>query len=135
MPANNDSKAVVDFRKFGTELDVLALSLGDNQVRLEVNTRVSVVDYNHAIEINGVRIPGLKVRQCDMGVELSFGQTAVLMTGLVDQRTEARQDEGGQIEDMLVDVGLMVVVTPELVPPIEVPVASANCKTNSSIRK
>ncbi len=134
LPANDDTKAAVDFRTFGTELEVQALTLGDNQVRLEVNTRVSAVDYSRAIEINGVRIPGLKVRQCDTGVELSFGQTAVL-TGLVEQRTEAHQDDGGQIEDVLVDVGLMVVVTPELVPPIEVPAASANRELNRSIRK
>jgi pilus assembly protein CpaC len=132
LPANDDTKTAVGFRTFGTELEVQALALGDNQVRLEVNTRVSAVDYSRAIEIDGVRIPGLKVRRCDTGVELSFGQTAVL-TGLVEQRTEAHQDDGGQMEDVIVDVGLMVVVTPELVPPIEVPVASANRETDRSI--
>ena len=62
-----------------------------------------------------------------------FGQTAVL-TGLVEQRTEAHQGDGGQIEEVLVDVGLMVVITPELVP-VEVPAASANRDINRSIRK
>jgi len=134
VPANNDSKAAVDFRTFGTGLDIEALALGDNQVQLEVNMRVSTVDYNHAIEINGARIPGLKVRQCDTGFELSFGQTAVL-TGLVEQRTEAHQVDGGRIKEVLNDVGLMVVVTPELVPPVKAPAASASRDINYSIRK
>ncbi|MGI9455052.1 MAG: hypothetical protein ACR2NU_00735 [Aeoliella sp.] len=134
VPANNDLKAAVDFRKFGTEIDLLAIALGDHQVQLEVKTRVSAVDYNHAIEINGTRVPAIKVRQCDTGYELSFGQTAVL-TGLVEQRTEAHQVDGGQIKEILVDVGLMVVVTPELVPPLEAPAASANRGTNRAKRK
>ena len=134
VPANNDSKAAVDFRNFGTEIDLLALALGDNQVQLEVKTRVSALDYNRAIEINGTRIPGLKVRQCDTGFELSFGQTAVL-TGLVEQRTEAHQVDGGRIKEVLVDVGLMVVVTPELVAPVVAPAASANRDINRAIRK
>ena len=134
VPANSDSKAAADFRTFGTETDLLALALGDNQVRLEVNTKVSALDDNRAIEVNGVRLPGLKVRQCDSAVELSFGETAVL-TGLVEHRTEAQQVEGGQIEEVRVDVGLMVVVTPELVPPIEVPVATANRLLDRAARK
>jgi Flp pilus assembly secretin CpaC len=134
VPAINDSKTAVDFRNFGTELNLLALALGDNQVHLEVNTRVSAVDYNHAIEISGARIPGLKVRQCDTGFELSFGQTAML-TGLVEQRTEAHQVDGGRTKEVLVDVGLMVVVTPELVPPLEVPAASANRDNNRAKKK
>ena len=134
MPANNDSKAAAEFRTFGTETDLLVLALGDNQVRLEVNTKVSALDDNRAIEVNGVRLPGLKVRQCDSAVELSFGETAVL-TGLVEHRTEAQQVAGGQIVEVRVDVGLMVVVTPELVPPIEVPVATANRLLDRAARK
>ncbi len=134
LPANKDSKAVVDFRKFGTELELLALALGNNQVRLELKTRVSAIDSNHAIEISGVRVPGLKVRQCDTGCELSFGQTAVL-TGLVQQRIEAQQDESGEVSEVINDVGLVVVVCPELVPLLEVPLASANHDISHPISK
>lgn len=129
VPVNSDSKPAVDFHNYGTELDVLALALGDNQVRLEVDTKVSAVDDSRAIEIDGVRIPGLRVRQCNTEVELSFAQTAVLMTGLVDRRTEARQDDGGQIVEVPVDLGLMVVITSERVSPIEMPTANANRAT------
>ena len=91
MPATDDTKAAVEFQTFGTELEVQALPLGNNQVRLEINTRVSEVDEGHAIEMNGVRIPGLKVRHCNATVELPFGQTAVL-TGLLS--SVAQQTEG-----------------------------------------
>src|SRR4029078_4443318 len=44
IPAKDGSKAAVEFRKFGTQLDLVALALGDNLVRLEVRTRVSEID-------------------------------------------------------------------------------------------
>ena len=134
VPANGDSKTAVDFMTFGTEMKLLASALGDNQVRLEVNARVSTLDYQRAIDMSGARIPGLRVRQFNTGLELSFGETAVL-TGLVEQRTEARQNESPQIEDAVVDVGLMVVVTPERVSLIETPAVNANRDTNRSIKK
>ena len=134
LPANDESKAAVEFHTFGTKLEVKAMALGNNQVRLEVGTKVSEVDNRHALEINGVRVPGLSVRQCDTAVELSFGQTAV-MTGLLQRRTEAHQDDSGQMQEVLVDVGLMVIVTPEIISPIEIPVASADREMNRSNTK
>ncbi len=134
VPAKDDSKAAVDFREFGTQMSLLASSLGDNQVQLEVNAKVSAIDYLHAIEINGTRVPGLKVRQFATACKLSFDQT-VMLTGLVEQRREARQVDGGQIGETLVDVGLMVVITPELVPPLEAPATTANRNIDRTKRR
>lgn len=130
LPTNDETKSAVEFQTFGTELEVEALPIGDNRVRLAVNAKVSEVDASRAIDVNGVRIPGLKVRHCDTAVELPFGQTAML-TGLLERRTESRQMEDGQIEKVVVDMGLIVVVTPQLVTPIEAPVANANRETKS----
>jgi Flp pilus assembly secretin CpaC len=134
LPAQKDAKSAVDFQKYGTELNIQALSLGDNQVRLEVRTRVSEIDEGRAIEINGTRVPGLNVRECDTACELSFGQSAVL-TGLVQQRMESYRVDGGDTKEALVDVGLMVVVTPELVDRPGAPSASANHDMNRAQSK
>ncbi len=130
LPTNDETKSAVEFHTFGTELEVEALPIGDNQVRLAVNARVSEVDASRAIEVNGVRIPGLKVRHCNTAVELPFGQTAML-TGLLERRTEARQMEDGQTEDVVVDMGLILVVTPERVTPTEMPKDNGNPEKSS----
>jgi pilus assembly protein CpaC len=119
------AKDGIEFRKFGTQLDLLAVALGDNQIRLEIRTRVSEIDEAHAIEINGARIPGLSVREVDTAYEMSFGQSAIL-TGLVQKRTEAIKLDSGEIKQEQVEFGLLVVVTPELVDSMDMPAADAS---------
>lgn len=124
LPSNEESATAVAFRSFGTELNVMAEAVGDNRVRLHVNANVSALDQNHAFEIQGVSIPGLKVRQCDTGCELSFGETVVI-TGHVEKRVEAIQGQDGEVKEVTIDVGYMVLVTPEIEQPIEGSVAGA----------
>lgn len=134
VPSSDNSEAAAEFKTFGMELELLAESLGDNQVRVEVGTRVSELDDARAVEMNGARIPGLRVRQCDTGFEIAFGQTAVL-TGLVEKRREAQQLDGGRIEVVTNDIGLMVVVTPELVPTIEVSAGNVKRPLDGAVRQ
>jgi Flp pilus assembly secretin CpaC len=114
IPNNSGAKPELGFRRFGTELKVMALAVGDNQVRLEYKTRVSEIDQSHALQVDGEQVPGLRVREFDSGCQLSFGQTAI-MAGLVQKRVEAQERADGQAVQELVEVGLMVVITPELI--------------------
>jgi Flp pilus assembly secretin CpaC len=100
---------------------------------LELFVKVSRIDESQAVEINGESIPGLNVRQFDTASELTFGQTAVVM-GLVEKRTECLSVEG-QVKDVAVDVGLMVVVTPELFQPRAEAAASANRDIDSALKR
>jgi Flp pilus assembly secretin CpaC len=117
FPLPPGSKQAVEFKQFGTQLDVLAIAQGDDRVRLELRARVSELDHEHEIEVGGVRVPGLQVRQIDTGLDLKFGQTGVL-SGLVKQRVEARK-----VEDRVVNhpeaTELLFLVTPEFVAPID----------------
>jgi Flp pilus assembly secretin CpaC len=113
FPIPTGANAGVGFRKVGTELIVTALALGDNQVRLEYVTRVSSIEQNHVVDIDGKQIPALQVRQLDSGCQLSFGQT-VIMAGLVQKSVEAQEGPNGEAVEKSVDVGLMLVITPEL---------------------
>ena len=85
----------VEFRQFGTQLDLVAVTTGNNQVRLEIRARVSELDDAHAIVISGARVPRLNVREFNTAIEMAFGQTAVL-SGLVQKRTESRRTAIGR---------------------------------------
>lgn len=113
FPIPSGGIAGVGFRRVGIELSVTALALGNNQVRLEYVTRVSSIDQNQIIEIEGKQVPALQVRQVDSGCQLSFGETAI-MAGMVQNRVEAQEGPNREVIEKNIDVGLMVVITPEL---------------------
>lgn len=112
-----EANATVEFRKCGTEVDLLAISTGDSRVRLEVRARVSECDYGHSIRVGDSSIPGLRVRQCDTAVETKFGQPVVL-DGTVEKRFETIDSEAGRRE-VENEIALVFVVTPELVDPLD----------------
>lgn len=130
VAANDDSKAAVDFRRFGTEVDIQALALGNNQVRLTLRTRLS----NLAPSQNEAPTPWLDVCQCDSAVELSFGQSAIL-AGNVTQRTEAVTNSDGQLEEKLVQIGTMLVVTAERLDSLTPATASTNARVSGPVEK
>lgn len=123
IPAPAGSDAGVTFRKFGTQIDLVALVLGDERIRLEIRPRISELDEASAVEIDGHRIPGLRVREVTTGCELENGQSLVL-AGLIQQRKVADKappsnlatdEEEPAKEPQTERVELIVVVTPHLV--------------------
>jgi hypothetical protein len=115
VPAPPGSDDAVEFREVGTRLEVFAEALGDNRVRLRVNPRISRIGNSASLEINGVSVPSLNVREISTVCELSFGETAVL-NGLVERRTEVSQSETGRTEKTI-DIGVLFVVTPQAIQP------------------
>ena len=120
LPARPDSKQAVEFQRYGTQVDVLAVALGNNRVRLDLRLKVSELDNAHSVMIGETRVPALQVRQCDTPIELEFGQTGIL-TGLVEHRQEAIKSDAG-VSTNVNEIELLFMVTPESVPAI----ASAN---------
>ena len=78
----------IEFKKFGTQVDFLPIVLGNGKIRLEVRPRVSSLDPSVSIVLQGIEVPGLKVREVDTAVEMSAGQTFAL-AGLVQERTDS----------------------------------------------
>jgi Flp pilus assembly secretin CpaC len=113
LPTVPGSDKAVEFKQFGTEVDVLAIAQGDNRVRLELRARVSELDQRHKIEVGGVRVPGLQVTQIKTGLDLKLGQTGV-MSGLVQSRVETIKN-GNKTFDQVDHVELLFLVTPEVV--------------------
>ncbi|HMO12987.1 MAG TPA: pilus assembly protein N-terminal domain-containing protein [Pirellulaceae bacterium] len=75
----------IEFRPFGTKLDVVPIVLGQNRVRLEVRAEISepAVDLATA---DGT--PGFRVRRVNTGVEMKMGHTLAL-AGDYKEVTEA----------------------------------------------
>jgi pilus assembly protein CpaC len=116
LPAAPGSKQAVEFCSFGTRVDLLANALGNNRVRLDLRIKVSELDETNSIVAEGSRVPAFTVRQCDVPVELEFGQTGIL-GGLAQRRPETLKTDAGIVtEDN--EVELLFVVTPEAVPAI-----------------
>jgi len=114
IPARDDSKNAVEFRPFGTQVDIVPTTQGNNRVRLELRARVSEIDDARSIKIGDSRVPGITVRQCDTAVETEFGKSVVL-NGITERREKATKRDGGRVTNEIVDVALLFVVTPELV--------------------
>ena len=112
MPAAPGSKQAVEFKRFGTEVDLLAIAQGENRIRLEVRARVSEVDSARANEVAGKRVPGFSVRQVDTAFESEIGHT-VALSGHVQRRVEARKVSSNKVINVDHDIELLFLVTTE----------------------
>ena len=130
---DGDSQMTVEFKKYGTSIEIAADALGDNQVRLDVRTRLSRIDDRRSVELSGNSIPGFYVREFENVTELPLGRTAVF-TGLVERRVEA-EVRGEKVHEEVNEVQLVTLVTPEAVPAPDVPDAHAKRKSRRVLRR
>jgi pilus assembly protein CpaC len=72
----------VEFKQFGVALAFTPTVLADGMVNLRVAPEVSSIDRELSIEIDGLNIPGLKVRRAVTSLELRDGQSFA-MAGLI----------------------------------------------------
>ena len=79
----------VEYKRFGTRVDFVPIVLGNGNIRLEVRPQVSEIDNARGVDINGLRVPGLRNRWVDTAVEMRAGQTLAL-AGLIQDRVEAQ---------------------------------------------
>ena len=117
----------VEFREFGTKLDVLPMLEGDGRIRVEV--RAEVTDVAPDLAVNGT--PGFRSRNVDTGVPLREGQTLAL-AGLIQSRTDSvsRGIPGlkdmpwvgsffRRVDDTYNEVELIILITPRFVSEVD----------------
>jgi Flp pilus assembly secretin CpaC len=104
----------VRVEKCGTQVDLTAVSLGDNRVRIDVRPRVSEINAEHAVVVNGAKVPAISVRQLDTSLEMEFGKTTI-MSGMVQQRKAANANWLGRENGEVEEIALMLIVTPQIV--------------------
>ena len=121
----------ITFKEFGTRLDMVPLVLGNGNIRLEVRPQVSELDDTRSVTVAGVQVPALRTREVETAVEMRAGQTLAL-AGLVQKRTVAVTTGVPFLADLpyfgvpfrrnretTEEIELLVLVTPELVEPLE----------------
>ena len=117
----------VEYKEFGTRVDFVPIVLGNGTIRLEVRPQVSEIDSGRGVDIDGVRVPGLRNRWVDTAVEMRAGQTLAL-AGLIQERVEAQNRGLPYLADMpwvgtafrrtthnVNEIELLVMVRPEFV--------------------
>lgn len=73
----------VIFKEFGVKLEFTPTIIDENHIRLELAPEVSSLDFASGVTIQGLIIPGLRVRRAKTVLELRDGQSFAL-AGLID---------------------------------------------------
>lgn len=122
---------VIEFREFGVSLNFKPVVLSDQRISLQLNTEVSSLDFDNAITLADVQVPGLDVRRAETTVEIASGGT-LMIAGLL--QSDAVKNMAGLpgirktpiLGDLISSDGfqreeteLVVLVTPYLVQPYE----------------
>lgn len=77
------SAITVIFKDFGVKLEFTPTIIDENHIRLELAPEVSSLDIASGVIVQGIRIPGLRVRRAKTMLELRDGQSFAL-AGLID---------------------------------------------------
>lgn len=121
----------VQFAKFGAILTFLPQILANDVIRLDVEPIFSALNFGQGTVINGGRVPAIDQRSARTVVELREGQTLAI-AGLLQTTTNASTVRIPLLGDLpvvgplfsnnkieTVETELIVLVTPELVAPME----------------
>jgi len=121
----------VQFANFGTIVTFLPQILPNDVIRLDVEPSFSQLNFGAGTTINGGRVPAIDQRSVRTAVELREGQTLAL-AGLLQTTTNATTTRIPVLGDIpilgplfssntieTVETELVVLVTPELVAPME----------------
>jgi pilus assembly protein CpaC len=131
VPVGRDQvgNIVIEFREFGVSLNFKPVVLNDKRISLQLNTEVSSLDFDSAITLADVNVPGLDVRKADTTVEIPSGGS-LMIAGLL--QSEAMKGMSGLpgisktpiLGDLVKsdrfrrdETELIVIVTPYLVEP------------------
>jgi pilus assembly protein CpaC len=128
---DRNGQRIIQFRKFGVQLDFTPIVLSENKVNLRVTPEVSQLTNLGAVIIDGITVFGLTTRTADTTVELASGQSfaiaGLLQSTLVQDKSKFpglgnipilgalfRSDQFKREETELV-----IVVTPYIVRPFD----------------
>ncbi len=131
VPVGRDQvgNIVIEYREFGVSLNFRPAVLSEERISLQLDTEVSSLDFDNAITLAGVEVPGLDVRRTDTTVEIASGGS-LMIAGLL--KSDAIESMAGLpgikdtpvLGDLVSSEGfrreeteLVVIVTPYLVEP------------------
>ena len=120
----------VTYKEFGVRLVFRPKISSNGEIYLNVSQEVSELDFANAVILSGFRIPALKTRKAEAGLQLGDGQTFVL-AGLIDNKIAKQVSKIPLLGDIPIlgalfrntryqnnETELMVMVTPKIVRPL-----------------
>jgi pilus assembly protein CpaC len=120
----------VTYKDYGVRLSFQPRISPNGEIFLHVYQEVSELDYANAVLLQGFRIPALKIRKAESGLQLADGQTFVL-AGLIDNKVSKQVSKFPLLGDIPIlgalfrstryqnnETELMVMVTPKIVRPL-----------------
>jgi pilus assembly protein CpaC len=138
--AGGAGAVTIAFKEYGVRLNFIPTITLRGTIRLQVAPEVSALDFGNAVQISGFNVPALTTRKVSTEVELGDGQSFVI-GGLLDNRETDTFEKIPFIGDIPIlgkffqskainrtNTELIVLVTPELVSPIEAGVATPEIK-------
>jgi pilus assembly protein CpaC len=130
QPGAGQSAISLAFREYGIRLSFVPTVTPRGTIRMKIAPEVSSLDYNSAVTVLGVTVPGLSSRRVNTTVELESGQSFVI-AGLLDHQTRESFSKVPGISKIPVlgklfeskvtsrnNSELIVIITPEVVRPI-----------------
>jgi pilus assembly protein CpaC len=126
---DNVGNIVIEFREFGVSLNFRPIVLSDKRISLQLNTEVSSLDFENAVTLADLTVPGLDIRRADTTVELPSGGSLMIagllqseavkgMSGLPGIRnTPVLGDLVSSDSFQRNETELVVIITPYLVEP------------------
>ncbi len=84
VPVGRDQvgNLVIEFREFGVSLNFRPVVMSDKRISLQMSTEVSSLDFDNAITLADVQVPGLDVRRAETTVEIPSGGS-LMIAGLL----------------------------------------------------
>lgn len=138
--AGTAATVTIQFKEYGVRLNFIATITPRGTIRLQVAPEVSTLDFSNAIELSGFEVPAIDTRKVNTEVELADGQSFVI-GGLLDKRDTESFEKIPFIGDIPIlgkffqstqvtktNTELLVLVTPEVVKPIEATAAKPDLK-------
>jgi len=128
--AGGTSSFSVTYKEFGVKLSFKPKISPNGEILLHLVQEVSELDYANAVVLSGFRIPALRSRRAESGLQLGDGQTFVL-AGLIDNKVSKEVSKIPLLGDIPIlgtlfrstrykndETELMVMVTPKVVRPL-----------------
>jgi pilus assembly protein CpaC len=122
----------IQFKEYGIRLDFIPTITPRDTIRLQLAPEVSSLDFTNAVTVSGFTVPAIDIRRVKTEVELKNGQSFVV-GGLLDNTESETFEKIPFIGDIPIlgkffqsiqrtknNTELIVIVTPEIVPPIPV---------------
>uniref|UniRef100_A0A1I7YG02 TadZ_N domain-containing protein n=1 Tax=Steinernema glaseri TaxID=37863 RepID=A0A1I7YG02_9BILA len=126
VPSTGSDTVTIEYKEFGIRLALSPTVVSRDRITLKVAPEVSELDYNNAVRIAGVTVPGLTVRRTDTSVSLADGESFII-SGLISSSARSAVDKFPGLGDVPIlgaffrqssisreETELLMIVTPRL---------------------